>query len=181
MKTNKPLLILWKIFKTIIGVVLGLVIFLIIFQRVSNNRSLFGKRIFTVASGSMEPKYKILDMLLVTDIRPKDVRIKDDIVYLGKKGTYKDKIVTHQVINIEKKDHKLYFHTQGIANPLEDPLVSEDQIYGKVIYKFKILSFLNKILNHPIGFIFLIVLPIAILFLLEALDLRDERVKINEE
>lgn len=182
MKMNKIKILnyIWTTIKTIFYLCLGSVLLIIISQRIFNNASVFGYRIFTVASGSMEPKYKILDMIIVKEINPKDIKVKDDIVYQGKEESYAGKIITHRVIEIKENKGKREFITQGIANPLKDPLVHEDQIYGKVLHKFIILSIFNRILNNPLGFILLIVLPIAILFLLEIIDMKNKRDELNE-
>ena len=85
------------------------------------------------------------------------------------------------LIDIENKDGKLYFHTKGINNDLEDPLVSESQIMGKVIYKSIILSFISKIVNNSYGFYFVIFIPFAILVAMEIIDIiEDKKDRKNE-
>ena len=49
-------------------------------------------------------------------------------------------------------DNKIYFRAKGLANMVEDPIVSSDQLYGKVIYKSLIVSFIYKIVSTSIGF-----------------------------
>lgn len=180
---NKLFKILWTLIKAIFGLIIALVLIIIITQRVFNNEtSFFGYRIFTVASGSMEPKYKILDMLLVKEMSPQEIKVNDDLVYIGKEGTYADKVITHRVIKIEEKDGKRIFHTQGILdNSMLDPLVDESQIYGRVLYKLHILSFFSRFISKPLGFMLLIVLPIAVLILLEIIDIKEEREKLANE
>ncbi len=180
---NKLFKILWTLIKAIFGLIIALVLIIIITQRVFNNEtSFFGYRIFTVASGSMEPKYKILDMLLVKEMSPQEIKVNDDLVYMGKEGTYADKVITHRVIKIEEKDGKRIFHTQGILdNSMLDPLVDESQIYGRVLYKLHILSFFSRFISKPLGFMLLIVLPIAVLILLEIIDIKEEREKLANE
>ena len=41
-------------------------------------------------------------------------------------------------------DGKILFHTKGLANIVEDPIVTESQLYGVVIYKCMILSLIYK-------------------------------------
>ncbi len=176
-KNSKFLKFLWASIKVILGILITLILAIIIIQRVfNNNASLFGYRIFTVASGSMEPRYKILDMLLVKDTDAKEIALGDDLVYLGKEGTYAGKVITHEVIKIEEKDGKKYFTTKGIIEmAMEDPLVSEDQIYGKVLGRIPLLSGISRIMNNQIGFFFLIVVPMAFLILLEIIDIKNRR------
>lgn len=182
-KENQILKYLWKTIKIIVTVFILIIIGIIITQRIFNNNvSVLGYRIFTVATGSMEPEYKVMDILFVKESKESQIKVGDDVVYLGKGGTFDGKIITHRVIEIEKENDIVSFHTKGIANDIEDPIVYYDQIYGKVIYKGVVLSFVNKIINNPIGFYLLIVIPVAILITLEIIDRKKEKdEKIIEE
>ena len=80
-------------------------------QRFSNNRlSVLNFRMFTVVSGSMKPKYNIGDVLIAKEIKPEDVKVGDTISYQGTVNSFKDKVVTHQVVGIEKVDVLLITH-----------------------------------------------------------------------
>lgn len=154
--------VIMNIIKYFLITIFALFILMVCLQRFSNNRiSIFNFRMFTVISGSMEPKYKIGDVLIAVETDPKNIKVGDTISYLGTKGSFKDKVITHEVIKIEtNKDKKRYFHTKGIANAVEDPIVEETQLYGVVKYKVKTLSFIYKIVGTPIGFIVFIVIPL---------------------
>ena len=59
-------------------------------QRVTNNDfSIGGIRIFTIVTGSMEPKYKIGDVLIAKETEPSKIKIGDAISYLAKKSQLK--------------------------------------------------------------------------------------------
>ena len=62
-----------------------------------NKKSVFGMKIFTVITGSMIPVYDIGDILIVKDVQPEEIKVDDDIVYMGEKGTYRNKTITHRV------------------------------------------------------------------------------------
>ena len=52
----------------------------------------------------------------------------------------------YDIHNFEKDEQgKLYFHTKGICENclVEDPVVSENQLYGVVKYKVKTLSYVS--------------------------------------
>ena len=172
--------ILWKIIKTILILVLIVIFFVIIVQRVTNNKaSVGGYGVYTIVSESMVPEYNIYDMLIAKKTNPQDIAIGDDVVYQGKEGDFNGKIVTHRVIK-KKHDGKIYsFVTKGIANPVEDPEISEDQIYGKVLVKSQILSTASKVLNTTYGFYFIIFVPIVIIVTLEIIDTVNERKKLK--
>ena len=156
----------FKIIKTILNIFVAIFIILFLLvvalQRFSNNKiSFLSFRMFTVVSGSMDPKYKIGDVLIAKEIDPSKIEVGDAISYLGKQGTLAGKVVTHEVINIEQdEDGKYIFHTQGIANDAPDPIVYENQVYGKIIYKCIILSFIYKIVATKFGMFFLIFIPL---------------------
>lgn len=138
-------------------------------QRFSDQGSFFGYRIYTVASESMIPIYTIGDTLLIKDTDSKDIKIGDALTYIGEANELKGKIVTHQVVDIETDSEtgKYLFHTKGIANNIEDPIVNEEQVFGKVIYKFLTLSWIGKITLNMTTLLIFITIPVAILIAIE--------------
>ena len=180
---NKFLKFLFKFIKVIVWVFVLLVIFVILVQRIFNNQVSIGSyRMFTVVTGSMEPVYNVGDVVISKEVEPSTINKGDDVVYLGEKNDFKDKIVTHRVIKIENKDGEYYFTTKGVANDYSDPVISSDQIYGKVVYKPVVLSFLSGILNTRLGFYLLIFVPVAFLIFLEILDyIKRKEGELDEE
>ena len=173
---NKALKIIAMLFKTIISFFIIVVISIIFIQRISNNKiSLGGYSLFTIASESMVPKYEVFDMIVAKKVNTNDINVGDDVVYLGNKSDFAGKIVTHEVIKIDKIDGNVYFHTKGLANDVEDPLVSADQIMGRVSFKSHVLSFISGIVNNIYGFYFVIFVPFAILLVMEIIDIVYER------
>ena len=163
--TENPVL---KLINNIVYVILFLIVasvlFVVILQRASNNDiALGGIRIFNIVSESMVPKYNIGDVLVVKSIEPQNIKVGDDIAYIGQESTFNKKIVTHQVIEIDYENGEYIFHTKGIANILEDPLVHQNQVFGKVVYKIWILSLISKILSNVYVVFFGIFVPIVIL------------------
>ena len=61
-------------------------------------------------------------------------------------------VVTHKVVEKGKKDGTTYFVTKGNANDIADPEISYEQIYGKIIYKSRILSAFGKLMNNRISY-----------------------------
>lgn len=161
LKNNKIFKIGVLVFRIILFIVMIGFILSVCLQRFSNNKlSIFNFRMFTVISGSMEPRYKIGDVLIAKEIKPENIKVGDTISYLGNVNSFKDKVVTHEVVGIEKIDGHYYFHTKGLSNIVEDPLVSANQLYGKVIYKCAIISLVYKIVSTNVGFYLFIIIPI---------------------
>ena len=163
-KENKALKIIGNILYILLFVIVLLMLVVVILQRVSDNSiSLGGYRLFTVATGSMEPKYEVGDILISKEINPNDIQIGDDIVYRGKEGSFNGKVVTHQVVSIRDEEGNKKIITKGIANTEEDPEIDSTQVYGKVIYKVHTLSFISQIIKNIYVFYFIIFVPIAII------------------
>lgn len=164
-----------KIFKTILSII-EVIIFIIVLlylifviaQRLTNNSSILGYRVFTVATGSMNPKYKINDVIIVKDVNPDKLKVGDDIAYRGERGGLEGILVSHRIIKIEKKDDgTLRFFTKGINNKIEDPSFDESRIIGQVKGKLPIVNELNHIVKNQFGFFFLVFVPLVLVIFLE--------------
>ncbi len=162
MKKIKPIKIVGWLVKIFLFIILIAFILSVFLQRFSNNEfSFFNYRIFSVLTGSMIPKYNVGDILISKEVDPEEIKVGDSVSYLGKEGDFKNKVVTHDVIEIvENEDGTLSFITQGVANDYIDPVVDEDQIYGIVTSKSYILSTVYGIVSTPTGMYLFIILPI---------------------
>ena len=160
----------YKIIKTIIFIMLIVYLAFILCQRLSGNKSICGYRLFAVATGSMVPDYQINDVLAIKKVSHNELKVGDDITYLGTKQDVNGRIVTHRIIKIVNKDGKKQYITKGINNEVEDPVIEEGQIYGKVVGKVPIISEINHIVKNQYGFFFLIFLPIVLVIFLEIAD-----------
>ncbi len=162
LKENKIINIISKILNAIVIFLVIAFILVVFLQRFSDNKlSFFNYRMFTVISGSMEPRYKIGDVLVSKEVEPSEIKVGDTISYLGKSGSFKDKIITHEVVEINKDENGDYiFHSKGLTNIVEDPIVYESQLYGVVKYRVVTLSLIYKIVGTKIGFYLFIILPL---------------------
>lgn len=187
-KNNKILNIIGNIIYTVTFIIILLMLIVVVLQRISNNNiALGGFRIFSVVTGSMVPKYQVGDILISKEIDAKELKKGDDIVYQGKEGSFQGKVITHQIIDIEQGEDKII--TKGIANDIEDPQISKEQVLGKVIYKIRILSFLGKMVQNIYVFYFVIFVPIVILIFKQIFTLitskeekdKDEKIDNNKK
>lgn len=176
--------ILFKTIKIFMYIFFFCFIISVCLQRFSRNEiSIFNYRMFTVASGSMEPKYEIGDVLFAKNVEASSIKIGDVITYLGQNGDVKGKVITHEVVKIAKDEQGKYiFHTKGLTNIVEDPLVHEDQLYGKVIYKSILLSLVYKIISTSFGFYACIIIPIMYIIGSEiiAIALENKEKQLNK-
>lgn len=171
----------FKIIKTILNIIIYVLclLFLLVvcLQRFSDNKiAFFNYRMFTVASGSMEPQYNIGDVLIAKKKKAEDIKVGDSVSYLGSSGNFENKVITHKVISIEIDENGKYlFHTKGIANLVEDPVVYYDQLYGVIIYKASILSFMYKIISTKYGLFLFIIIPLFYIIGSEILSIMLEK------
>ncbi len=173
---SKPVKITMNILKVIFFLILVAFILMVVLQRVSDNRiSFFNFRMFTVISGSMQPQYKIGDVLIAQEIAPEELVVGDTVSYIGKYGDLADKVITHKIIEIDQENGEYVFTTKGIANVAEDPPVQESQLLGKVVYKSILLSSIYGIISTDIGFFLFIIIPILIIVAYEIIKTLMEK------
>lgn len=185
-KENKVLKLIGNILYALMIVIILFMLLIVVMQRVSNNTiTLGGFRMFSVETGSMVPVYEVGDILIAKEIKPEKIKVGDDLVYIGKKGTFANKIVTHRVNLIEKQEDGNYkIITQGIANNAADPEFNQTQVLGKIVYKVHILSFLQRIMKNMNVFYVLIFIVIGIFVyrnIKNIINIHNEDVEENEE
>ena len=152
---------------------------IILTQRLSNNeKAVAGLRIFNVVTESMVPEYLVGDTILVKTVNPEELKVGDDVTYLGEKESFAGLIVTHRIIEKEKNEDGSYrIVTKGIANPREDPEITDKQIYGKVLYKIKSISYINSVIGNLYGMYFAIIVPMALMMFFEFIGYRRDKEK----
>ena len=183
-ESNKPVHICITIVKVILYILLISLLLVIIVQKVTkNDLSIGGIRIYTIATGSMKPEYQIGDIVVSKSVEPSSLKVGDDVTYLGNKGDFNGKIVTHRIKAKRKKDGKYYFITRGIANNIDDPEIDDTQLYGKVIYKTILFSALGRIMNNIISYyvIFIIVALMVSYQIVKIIYVDEEEIEDEKE
>lgn len=163
---------IWQIVQISMVVIVILMFSFAIVQKTSDNKgSIGGIKIFTVITGSMIPVYDIGDILVVKEVLPEEIKVGDDIVYKGEKGSYKNKTITHRVVLINKKEDGNYkIITKGVANLGQDPEINQTQVLGKVIFDVPIMSYILKIITNIYVWMFI---PVVILIRKNIKRLKD--------
>ena len=175
MEDNRPKINAKKIIKTVliilyqILVIMALILtMVIVLQRISaNNQSIGGYKIFRVITGSMEPEYEVGEVVISKEVNPKDIKVGDDIVYLGRVGEYSGKIIMHNVVAIDTDENgDLIFHAKGLqSNSVEDPQITEDQIYGVVTYTSSILTILYDLATNIYSIFAIVIILVLNVFI----------------
>ena len=143
---KKILKIIFKIIYQILIILCVVLTIIIVLQKVTNsNRTILGYRIFRVITGSMVPEYDVGQVVICKEIDTNEIKVGDDIVYLGTFGEYNGKIIMHKVVEIEKDENNnnRNFHAKGVHSmSVEDPQIEPNQVFGIVVHESKILTIL---------------------------------------
>lgn len=150
--------IVLKIIKGIVTVFLCIVLLVVILQKFTNNRIALGNvYIFQVATGSMKPVYNVGDIIVVKKTDASKLAVGDDVTYQGTAGNLNGLTITHRIIDTRTENGKYYFVTKGTANEVEDPEITIDNIYGKVIYHTILFSFVGRLMTNIVIYYILFV------------------------
>ncbi len=149
---------IWNIVTT---VVVALVVLIAIFLMGSR---LLGFQVYTVISGSMEPKYSVGDLIYVKKVDPTTIQVGDPITFVMNEDLI---VATHTVIRIDTEEQ--HFYTKGDANDTPDSRpVHFKNLIGKPIFSIPLLGYVSNWIQHPPGTYIAIsvgVLLIAVVFL----------------
>lgn len=162
--------IVLKIIKYILTAFLLVVLLLVIFQKITKNKLVIGNiYIFQVVSESMKPVYNIGDIIIVKKTDAKELNVGDDVTYTGKEDNLKGLTITHRIVNTRENDGNYYFTTKGLANSIEDPEISIEDIYGKVIYHTILFSFVGRLMTNMVIY-YLLFIAIGVAFAYEVIS-----------
>jgi len=127
--------------------------------------SLLGYQPLVVLSGSMEPALKTGDVVIVKKTSPELIKEGDIITFL----VHEDVIVTHRVKEILSTAGGVSFETKGDANKVKDgSLIGGQQLLGRVILRIPYGGYFVNFVRSKWGFALLIVIPVVVLFFIEA-------------
>lgn len=139
-KAHKHINIFWNILLAINILIIGSFLITFFMNGCSFSKaSVFGYRIVTVLSGSMEPTLDTHSMA-ITDMKSNDYEIGDIVVYKHEKI-----LIIHRIIDITNNG----YITKGDNNPVPDSwIVEKDQVVGKVIH---IMNWTAPVLDFLFG------------------------------
>ncbi len=179
---KKVLLKILDVIKIILLILLVLFVIATAYQKVvPNNPSVFGFRTYSIITNSMYPKLKKGDVILIKEQKISNYKVGDIVTFIGMDGDLKGKIVTHEIVGITKENNRRIFYTKGIKNVSNDPAVYEEQMLGKYIYKFFLFSIIERIMDTKIGFVFIIIIPLGLIYFFEIKDIIKDVKKIKNQ
>lgn len=169
--------------KIIIGVLIVLMIVVLGMKISGNNPRIFGLNLYYIATPSMEPTLEVGDIILCKKASDySKLEVGDVITYKGEVGSYKGKLITHQIIEIKENDGVYTFITKGTKEGATvDPEVSEDQVVSKMICKVPLLGKVVTLLNNKIVFFIVIIIPLVVMLVHESINIVKICKKEDEE
>ena len=108
----------------------------------------FGIKLFTIVSGSMEPRIKINDIVIIKECQDSEIELNDIIAY-----RVEDRIVTHRVVGIDVQNDESYYITRGDNNnAFDSDKISFNQVEGKFVGVIPRVGKIFVILKNKIVF-----------------------------
>jgi signal peptidase len=161
-------------FKKILnGVSTGLVVIMVLLALLLMGARLLGYRCFTVISGSMEPKYKVGDLIYVKSVNPNSIKAGDDITFILNEDLV---VATHQVVRVDAENQ--HFYTKGLANELEDKEpVHLKNVIGVPHFSVPKLGYVSNFVQNPPGMYITIGVGIILILIVFVPDLFGKKKK----
>ena len=163
-----------KIWSTVTTVVV--VLFVLMAVLLMGTR-LMGYKVFTVVSGSMEPQYKVGDLIYVEPISPIDVNVGDPITFVLDENLT---VATHRVVEIDAENK--HFYTKGDANKAPDATpVHFNNLIGVPKFSLPKLGYVSDFIQNPPGTYITIGIAVLLMFIVFLPDLSGKKKKEDEE
>lgn len=151
-RSKKVFNIVGNIIFTIILLFIILALFSAIHTRIKGEEpSIFGHKLYYVASGSMTPTIPVGSLVIIKETDANGIKNSDVITFKGSSNT----VVTHRVVEVSKD--KQSFTTRGDANNTNDPLpVVSGNLIGKVVIHIPFIGYLLQFLKTKYGLVVII-------------------------
>ena len=166
-----------KIWDTVTTVLVVLVVVFAVFLMGSR---LVGLQVYHVISPSMEPAYRVGDLIYVKEVDQDSVKVGDPITFVLNEDLV---VATHRVVAIDSENRQ--FTTKGDANATEDAApVHFNNLIGVPVFAIPLLGYVSAYIQSPPGMYVAIALGVVLLaavFLPDLLTKKDKKQKIQEE
>lgn len=166
-----------KIWKRLWGVVSTVLVIAIILCAVFLMGSrILGYQVFTVISGSMEPTFRVGDLIYVKKTDPTQIRVGDPITFVLNESLV---VATHRVVEVDRQNE--HFYTKGDANEVADQSpVHFNNVIGVPSFRIPKLGYVSDFIQNPPG-MYITIAACAVLILLVFLPDRAAGKKSEED
>lgn len=112
-----------------------------------------------VLSGSMAPAIPVGSLVVIKSVAQYKI---GDVITFGK-DTKKDVPTSHRIVEMRAESGVMVYVTKGDANDDRDVAeVRESEVIGKVLFDIPYLGYVIDMARKPLGMLFLIIIPAAI-------------------
>lgn len=131
----------------------------LMFRMSGSEMKVGGVSMYRLISGSMAPKYKTGDYVLVRDTDPTTLAVGEIIAFVSDAPDTVGEVIVHRIVEI-KDDGEII--TRGDANPIDDKTATDaSRVIGRVVMKISILRYADGVLSNAAMFLLFIVFPVA--------------------
>jgi len=125
-----------------------------------------------VKGTSMDPKIKNGDLIFISREKKDKYEEGNIVSFISDDGS----IITHKIVKVEEKNGNYRYFTRGINNSYQDnDYIEIKQIIGE--YKnvrIPLLGYVVGFASNGIGYILLVILPLALVFIYAMIELFKE-------
>ncbi len=116
---------------------------------------------YVIVSPSMVPTIKVNDAIIVKRENNDKYIVGDIISFYSTEYDSNGMVITHRIINKDKKNEKSsVYTTKGDNNTIADKNnVKTDNVYGKVLFILPKIGFIKNFLSKPLNIILCILVP----------------------
>lgn len=152
------------------------ILFLVIGKIGGNTPVLFGHQMYIIVSPSMEPEISVGDVIISEKYKGGELEVGQVVTYYGTRGDVAGKMITHEIVEIDGDR----IVTQGVANTDPDPTINKSEVRSVMKHKSVVISAIYRVISAPVGFVFLIILPLVAMIVSEIIGLVIEVKKEGE-
>ena len=124
---------------------------------------------YVIVSQSMVPTIKVNDAIIVKRDNYDRYIVGDIISFYSTEYDSNGMVVTHRIINKDKKNSTTSLDTtKGDNNSIADKnSVQTDNVYGKVLFVLPKIGFIKNFLSNPLNIILCILIPSTIVIVVD--------------
>jgi signal peptidase len=154
---------------TVMIVFLVVICMILFFKTITQSEiSLFGYRLYYVATESMYPTITPYSIITVKEVDSETLKEGDVISFISRQPEIYGMVNTHRIYDIVRDDEgQTAFVTMGDNNPVPDSYyVYPEEIMGKVVMHTPPLKILTNVMSFAgtkIGFFIVIILPLMLI------------------
>ncbi len=143
--------------------------------------SIMGYSMFRVLTNSMEPAIATNSVIITKKTAPSELAAGDVISFRSSDPLLDGAANTHRIIAVDTSGAEPVFMTKGDNNAVADEYpVYAEAVIGKVVFVSHILGTALALLSNPIFFVIVIILPLAVIFILNIRDLLRAAKKLSD-